>query len=125
MTGIGGLGGFNAPLDTPTPDPTMPPYPAPTYYPQIPGPDGVAPEVPQYPPYIPEQDMNTSSGMPRSTLDKIHDDGGVILKEPGELGPPVYPNGPNYTTHWTSADGWPIRRAEVVAHQRRNACSSA
>jgi hypothetical protein len=84
MTGIGGLGGFNAPLDTP--DPTLPPYPAPTYSPRIPGPDGIAPEIPQYPPYIPEQDMNTSSGMPRSTLDGIHDDGGVIIKKPGELG---------------------------------------
>ncbi len=97
VTGIGGLGGINPPLETPTPDPTLPPYPAPSYYPQIPGPDGVAPEVPQYPPYIPEQDMNTSSGMPRSTLDGIHDDGGVIIKQPGVLGPPVYPNGPNYT----------------------------
>ncbi len=35
MTGIGGLGGFNVPLDTPTPDPTLPPYPAPSYYPRI------------------------------------------------------------------------------------------
>ena len=41
--------------------------------------------------------MNTSPGMLRSTLDGIHDDGGVIIKQPGELSPPVYPNGPNYT----------------------------
>lgn len=94
LTGIGGLGGINSPLNTPTPDPTLPPYPAPSYYPQVPGPDG---EVPQYPPYIPEQDMNTSSGMPRSTLDGIHDDGGVVIKPPGELGPPSYPMGPQYT----------------------------
>jgi hypothetical protein len=88
LTGIGALGGMNAPLDTPTPGPTLPPSPAPTYSPQIPGTDGVAPQVPQYPPYIPEQDMNTSSGMPRSTLDGIHDDGGVVIQKPGELGPP-------------------------------------
>lgn len=106
MTGIGGLGGFNPPLDTPTPDPTLPPYPYPSYYPQIPGPDGVAPEVPQYPPYIPEQDMNTSSGMPRSTLDGIHDDGGVILKPPGELGPPNYPMGPRYTESPDGSGVW-------------------
>lgn len=106
MTGIGGLGGFNPPLDTPTPDPTLPPYPYPTYSPQIPGPDGVAPPVPQYPPYIPEQDMNTSSGMPRSTLDGIHDDGGVILKKPGELGPPNYPMGPRYTESPDGSGVW-------------------
>lgn len=106
MTGIGGLGGFNPPLDTPVPDPTLPPYPAPTYSPQIPGPDGVAPPVPQYPPYIPEQDMNTSSRMPRSTLDGIHDDGGVILKKPGELGPPVYPMGPKYTESPDGSGVW-------------------
>ncbi|NTY63938.1 DUF4226 domain-containing protein [Mycolicibacterium sphagni] len=97
MKGIGNLGGFTPPLDTPTPGPTLPPYPAPTYSPQIPGPDGVVPPVPHYPPYIPEQDMNTSSGMPRSTLDGIHDDGGVILKKPSELGPAPYPHGPDYT----------------------------
>jgi hypothetical protein len=104
MTGIGGLGGFDAPLDTP--DPTLPPYPAPTYSPQIPGPDGTAPQVPQYPPYIPEQDMNTSSGMPRSTLDGIHDDGGVVIKQPGELGPPVYPMGPDYTESPAGSGVW-------------------
>jgi hypothetical protein len=97
MTGIGGLGGFNVPQDTPTPDPTLPPYPAPTYSPQIPGPDGTAPEVPQYPPYIPEQGMNTSSGMPRSTLDGIHDDGDVVVQKPGELGPSSPPMEPPYT----------------------------
>lgn len=106
MTGIGGLGGFNAPLDTPTPDPTLPPYPPSTYYPQVPGPDGVAPDVPQYPPYIPEQDMNTSSGMPRSMLDGIHDDGGVVLKPPGELGPPSYPMGPQYTESPPGSGVW-------------------
>lgn len=106
MTGIGGLGGFNPPLDSPTPDPTLPPYPAPTYQPQIPGPDGVAPQVPQYPPYIPEQQMPTSSGMPRSTLDGIHDDGGVILKKPGELGPPQYPMGPRYTESPDGSGVW-------------------
>ena len=95
MTGIGGFGGFNPPLDTP--DPTLPPYPAPTYSPQIPGPDGVAPPVPQYPPYIPEQQMPTSSGMPRSTLDGIHDDGGVVIKKPGELGPWSPPSEAPYT----------------------------
>ena len=106
VTGIGGLGGFNPPLEPPTPDPTLPPYPAPTYQPQIPGPDGVAPQVPQYPPYIPEQQMPTSSGMPRSTLDGIHDDGGVILKKPGELGPPMYPMGPRYTESPEGSGVW-------------------
>jgi hypothetical protein len=106
MTGIGGLGGFNPPLEPPAPDPTLPPYPAPTYQPQIPGPDGVAPQVPQYPPYIPEQQMPTSSGMPRSTLDGIHDDGGVILKKPGELGPPSYPMGPRYTESPDGSGVW-------------------
>ena len=95
MTGIGGLGGFDPPLDTP--DPTLPPYPAPTYSPQIPGPDGAAPSVPQYPPYIPEQEMPTSSGMPRSTLDGIHDDGGVVIQKPGELGPWSPPSEAPYT----------------------------
>lgn len=106
MTGIGGLGGFNAPLDTPTPDPTLPPFPPPTYYPRIPTWDDPTPDVPQYPPYIPEQDMNTSSGMPRSTLDGIHDDGGVIIKRPGELGPPQYPMGPRYTESPEGSGVW-------------------
>jgi hypothetical protein len=106
LTGIGALGGMDAPLDTPTPDPTLPPYPAPTYYPQIPGPNGVAPEVPQYPPYIPEQDMNTSSGMPRSTLDGIHDDGGVVIKQPGELGPWSPPMEPPYTESPPGSGVW-------------------
>lgn len=106
MTGIGGLGGFNPPLDAPTPDPTLPPYPPPSYYPQIPTWDDPTPDVPQYPPYIPEQDMNTSSGMPRSTLDGIHGDGGVILKEPGELGPPAYRDGPNYTESPPGSGVW-------------------
>jgi uncharacterized protein DUF4226 len=106
MTGIGGLGGVNPPLETPAPDPTLPPYPPPSYYPQIPTWDDPSPDVPQYPPYIPEQDMNTSSGMPRSTLDGIHGDGGVILKEPGELGPPAYRDGPNYTESPPGSGVW-------------------
>lgn len=97
MTGIGGLGGFDPPLDTPTPDPTLPPYPYPSPMPT---------PVPQYPPYIPEQQMPTSSGMPRSTLDGIHDDGGVILKRPGELGPPNYPHGPRYTESPDNSGVW-------------------
>ena len=67
-----------------------------TYSPPIPGPDA-RPEVPQYLPYIPGQDMNTSSGMPRSTLDGIHDDGGVVIKKPGELVPSSSPTEPPYT----------------------------
>lgn len=108
LTGVGALGGGRGtvPLDTPTPDPTLPPYPAPGYSPQIPGPDGVVPEVPQYPPYIPEQDMNTSSGMPRSTLDGIHDDGGVVIKEPGELGPWSPPMEPPYTESPPGSGVW-------------------
>lgn len=96
MAGIGGLGGFNAPET-----PTLEPYPYPTPMPT--GPNG---SVPQYPPYIPEQDMNTSSGMPRSTLDGIHDDGGVIIKQPGELGPPHYPMGPRYTESPDGSGVW-------------------
>jgi hypothetical protein len=106
MTGIGGLGGGNVPLDTPTPDPTLPPQPPPSYYPQIPTWDDLTPDVPQYPPYIPEQDMHTSSGMPRSTLDGIHGDGDVILKKPGELGPPHYPMGPRYTESPEGSGVW-------------------
>lgn len=106
LTGVGALGGGTMPLDTPTPDPTLPPYPAPSHYPQIPGPDGVTPEVPQYPPYIPEQDMNTSSGMPRSTLDGIHDDGGVVIKQPGELGPWSPPMEPPYTESPPGSGVW-------------------
>ena len=113
VTGIGALSGRDAPLDgpsptldTPSPDPTLEPYPPPSYYPTIPNPDGTAPEVPQYPPYIPEQDMNLTSGMPRSTLDRIHDDGGVVIKEPGELGPPVYPMGPRYTESPPGSGVW-------------------
>ncbi|MCI4675951.1 ABC transporter substrate-binding protein [Candidatus Mycolicibacterium alkanivorans] len=93
MAGTGGLGGLNVPLDSPTPSPTLPPFPAP----QVLSWNGSPSQVPQYPPYIPEQDMNTSSGMPSSTLDGIHDDGGVILQKPGELGPPPYPMGPQYS----------------------------
>ena len=106
LTGIGGLGGMAVPLNTPTPDPTLPPYPAPSYYPQIPGPDGVTPDVPRYPPYIPEQDMNTSSGMPRSTLDGIHDDGGVVIKQPGELGPWSPPTEAPYTESPRGSGVW-------------------
>ncbi len=69
-------------------DPSLPPYPYPTEGPLLPG-----QPVPQYPPYIAEQDMNTSSGSPRSTLDNLHGDQGVVLQPPGEkLGPPVYPH---------------------------------
>lgn len=93
MTGIGGLGGFDPPRETPTLDPY--PYPSPMPTP-----------VPKYPPYIPEQDMNTTSGMPRSTLDGIHGDGGVIIKPPGELGPPNYPGGPRYTESPEGSGVW-------------------
>ena len=103
MTGLDGLGGFIAPLDTP--DPTLPPYPARTYSPPIPGPDA-RPEVPQYLPYIPGQDMNTSSGMPRSTLDGIHDDGGVVIKKPGELVPSSSPTEPPYTESPPGSGVW-------------------
>jgi hypothetical protein len=106
LTGIGALGGMDAPLDTPSPAPTLPPYPAPTHYPQVAGSDGAAGEVPQYPPYIPEQDMNLASGMPRSTLDGIHDDGGVVIRHPGELGPPNYPMGPRYTESPPGSGVW-------------------
>ena len=108
MTGIGGLGGFSVPLDTPSPSPapTLEPYPYPGPMPLDPG--GT---VPQYPPYIPEQDMNTSSGMPRSTVDGIHDGGGVMIKPPGELGPPNYPMGPVYTEAPPGSGVWvPDRR---------------
>lgn len=36
-----------------------------------PGPDGTW-QVPQYPPYIPESEFDTSQGAPRSTLDGVH-----------------------------------------------------
>lgn len=76
-------------MTTPT-DPSLPPYPYPTEGPLIGKP------VPQYPPYIPEQDMNTASGSPRSTLDNIHGNQGVVIQPPGEkLGPPVDPHGPD------------------------------
>jgi hypothetical protein len=56
------------------PEPTLPPYPYPTEGPQ----------------------MNTSFGAPRSTLDNLHGDQGVVLQPPGEkLGPPIYPHSPN------------------------------
>ena len=115
LTGIGGLSGLDAPLngptpsvDTPAPEPTLEPYPYPSYYPQLPNPDGTAPQVPQYPPYIPEQDMNLTSGMPRSTLDNLHGDQGVMIKEPGELGPPVYPMGPRYTESPPGSGVWVV-----------------
>jgi hypothetical protein len=61
-----------------------------------PGPDGTW-QVPQYPPYIPETQFDTSQGMPRSTVDGIHgtgDDEPVRWKptHPGEL-PPYRMNG--------------------------------
>jgi hypothetical protein len=89
------------------PEPTPPPAPQITYpsgppggdslqpFPMSPeghqGPDGTW-QVPQYPPYIPEQDFNTSSGMPRSTVDGIHGTGGDdpirwSPSYPGELPP--------------------------------------
>lgn len=59
----------------PTPHPDLPPYPSnggsPLWPEGAPGPDGTW-QVPQYPPYIPEQQFDTSQGMPRSTLDGIH-----------------------------------------------------
>jgi hypothetical protein len=117
LTGIGALGRFDVPLDTPSPtpppDPTLEPYPYPTH-PLLPGPDGTAPQVPQYPPYIPEQDMNLTSGMPRSTLDGIHGDGGVVITKPGELGPPVYPDGPPLTESPPGSGVWvPDKRPPV------------
>ncbi|MCW2652349.1 MAG: hypothetical protein JWR32_3325 [Mycobacterium sp.] len=40
-----------------------------------------------YPPYIPEQDVNLTSGTPRSTMDGIHDvpEGRRQPLKPGEL----------------------------------------
>ncbi|WP_199178183.1 hypothetical protein [Mycobacterium hubeiense] len=72
-------------------DEPLPPYPYPTPPPT---------PLPQYPPYIPESQMDLDSGMPRSTLDGIHDDGGVIIKKPGELGPP-----PTYGNYVESPPG--------------------
>lgn len=64
------------------------PYPYPTPLPQQGDP------VPQYPPYIPEQDMDLQH-MPESTLDGIHGDQGVVIQPPGEkLGPPPTVDGP-------------------------------
>jgi len=60
-----------------------------------PGPDGTW-KVPQYPPYIPESQFDTSQGMPRSTLDGIHgteDDMAYWSPSyPGEL-PPYWTSG--------------------------------
>ncbi|WP_342314700.1 ESX-1 secretion-associated protein (plasmid) [Mycobacterium avium subsp. hominissuis] len=86
----------------PTPEPTPPhiiypagppedlqPFPM---YPEVePNPDGTF-HTPQYPPYIPEQQFDTSQGMPRSTLDGIHGTGGDdpirwSPSFPGELPP--------------------------------------
>lgn len=50
--------------------------------------------------------MDLSSGMPRSTLDGIHDDGGVIIKKPGELGPPAYRDAPPYTESPPGSGVW-------------------
>lgn len=76
-------------------DSDLPPYPYPA---DASGPIPPGQPLPPYPPYIPEQDMHTSSGMPRSTLDKLHDDGGVVIQPPGQpLGPPPIPHGPDYT----------------------------
>ncbi|WP_188112839.1 type VII secretion target [Mycobacterium simiae] len=96
-------------MTTPEPTPDLPPYP----YPQGPSgestdngnrsplwPEG-APgdgrwQVPQYPPYIPEPQFDTSQGMPRSTLDDIHgteDDMAYWSPSyPGEL-PPYWTTG--------------------------------
>lgn len=48
------------------------------------------PPQPNYPP------GDVSPALTPDAIGKIHDDGGVIIKRPGELGPPVNPNGPNY-----------------------------
>jgi prefoldin subunit 5 len=50
--------------------------------------------------------MNTSSGMPRSTLDGIHDDGGVVIQKPGELGPSSAPTEPPYTESPPGSGVW-------------------
>lgn len=85
------------PDPTPTPDITYPqgppedlqPFPM---YPEVtPNPDGTF-HTPQYPPYIPESQFDTSQGMPRSTLDGIHGTGGDdpvrwAPSHPGELPP--------------------------------------
>ncbi|MDO2394822.1 type VII secretion target [Mycobacterium avium subsp. hominissuis] len=58
------------------------------------GPDGTW-QTPQYPPYIPEQQFDTSGGAPRSTLDGIH---GTGADEP-ERWAPSYPG--ELPPYWT------------------------
>jgi hypothetical protein len=113
------------------PEPTPPPQPTPpiTYpagppedlqpFPMAPeghpGPDGTW-QVPQYPPYIPESQFDTSQGMPRSTLDGIHgtgDDEPMRWKPsyPGEL-PPFWMN--EYVQDQNDPDlWWPDKRPDA------------
>jgi hypothetical protein len=104
LTGIGELvGGGGLPktpaTPSPAPDPStlLPAHPA--YEPPKPLPEG------PWPPYIPEGQMDLSGGMPRSTLDGIHNDDPnyVVWKPafPGDLPPywmhdyePVGPDNP-------------------------------
>ncbi|WP_174399837.1 hypothetical protein [Mycolicibacterium sphagni] len=87
-----------------SPDQPLPPYPYPTPPPT---------PLPQYPPYIPEQDVDLSH-LPESALDGIHGDGDVVLKKPGELGPPAYPHGPDMTESPPGSGVWvPDHRPEA------------
>ena len=87
---------------TPTPDiiyPSGPPggfYDGSPLYPEgAPGPDGTW-QVPQYPPYIPESQFDTSQGAPRSTLDGIH---GTTGDEPIRWSPSHEGELPPYWMH--------------------------
>lgn len=79
-------------------DEPLPPYPY-IEPPLMPG-----QPVPQYPPYIPEQEVSPS--LSPDTISKIHDDGGVVLEKPGELGPPVNFMGPDYTESPPGSGVW-------------------
>ncbi len=111
------------PTPTPTPDIVYPSGPDGRYgdsgqplYPEgHVGDDGTW-QVPQYPPYIPESQFDTSQGAPRSTLDGIHgttDDDPVRWSpsHPGEL-PPYWMN--KYVQDQTDPDlWWPDKRPEA------------
>ena len=84
---------MTSPEPTPSPDPTPPLLPPASPYPDdwTFGPDGSV-TLPNYPPYVPESQFDTSQGMPRSTLDGIHGTDGADVKywspsQPGELPP--------------------------------------
>lgn len=76
----------------PEPTPTPPLLPPASPYPDdwTFGPDGSV-TLPNYPPYVPESQFDTSQGMPRSTLDGIHGTEDDIAywspSQPGELPP--------------------------------------